>query len=53
MLTIEQDTILKENNEMLKKICTYIDKIESTRYQDQEHFKNMLINLIANSIIRR
>lgn len=53
MLTIEQDILLKENNEMLKKICNYIDKVESKSYQDQEHFKNMLINLIANSIIRK
>ena len=53
MLTTEQDNTLKENNEMLKKICNYIDKVESKSYQEQESFKNMIINLVANSLIRR
>ena len=45
--------LLTENNRMLKKICDYIDKVESKQYQTNEDFKNMMINLIANSLINR
>lgn len=49
----EVKTLLKENNEMLKKICAWIDKHESAEYQTNEDMKNMMINLIANSLINR
>ena len=45
--------LLAENNRMLKKICDYIDKVESKQHQTNEDFKNMMINLIANSLINR
>lgn len=47
-MTFEQESLLVENNKMLKRICNYIDKVESNNYRNHEDFKNMLINLIAN-----
>ena len=38
---------------MLKKICDYIDRVDSKQYQANEDLKNMMINLIANSLINR
>lgn len=43
--------LTRENNEMLKRLCAYIDKIESPQYKENEDMKNMLINLVADSII--
>ena len=49
MLTLEELTLLQENNKMLKKLCDWVDKHDS--YQNNEDFKNFIINLVANSII--
>lgn len=43
--------LTRENNEMLRKVCAYIDKVESPRYRENEDMKNMAINLTADSII--
>lgn len=43
--------LTRENNEMLKRIVEYIDKVESPQYKENEDMKNMLINLVADSII--
>jgi len=43
--------LLRENNKMLTKICNYIDKVESKEYQNYEDFKNMMINLAANTLL--
>lgn len=51
MLNWEELQLLQENNKMLKKICNWIDKHDSTDYQNNEDFKNFIINLVANSII--
>ena len=50
MLTLEEQKILQENNQMLKKICDWIDKHESNGYQNNEDMKNMLINLVTNTL---
>ena len=43
--------LLQENNEMLKKLCAWVDKHESAKYQTNEDFKNFIINLIANALL--
>lgn len=45
--------LVKQNNQMLKKVCDYIDEQNSQQYKDQEAFRNMIINMIANTLIRR
>ena len=40
MLNWEELQLLQENNKMLKKICNWIDKHDSTDYQNNEDFKN-------------
>lgn len=41
-------TLLRENNEMLKRICTYIDKVDSDNYRMNEDMKQFAINMSAN-----
>ena len=50
---IEELMLLRENNRMLKKICDYIDKVESKEYQLEQQFNNMLINVVANATTNR
>lgn len=52
-MTPEEQKILYENNKMLKKLCDWVDKHDSAEYQTNEDMKNMMINLIANSLINR
>ena len=47
----EIKTLLQENNEMLKKLCAWVDKHDSTSYQNNETFKNFIVNLIANALL--
>lgn len=47
----EIKNLLKENNEMLKKLCDWVDKHESTSYQNNENFKNFIVNLAANALL--
>ena len=51
LMTPEEQQILYENNKMLKKLCDWVDKHDSASYQNNEDFKNFIINLVANSII--
>ena len=50
-MTLEEHLLLQENNKMLKKLCDWVDKHDSSNYQNNEDFKNFIINLVANSII--
>lgn len=40
--------LARQNNAMLKRICTYIDKVESQQYRDGEDFRAFLINMCAD-----
>lgn len=42
--------LTRENNEMLKRICAYIDKIESPQYAEQRQMTSFLINCAANEL---
>lgn len=41
-----------ENNEMLRRILAYIDKVESPAYIEQRQMTSFLINCAANSADR-
>lgn len=43
--------LCKENNEMLKQILEYINKIDSNDYRNSEDIKNLVTNLVANMYI--
>ena len=43
--------VVKSNNEMLIKISTYVDKVQSSEYKITEEQKNLLTNLVANFLI--
>lgn len=40
--------LTRENNEMLKRICAYIDKVDSADYRMNEDMKQFAINISAN-----
>lgn len=40
--------LTRENHEMLKRICGWIDKIESPQYRDNEDIKAFVSNFVAN-----
>lgn len=42
--------LTRENNEMLKKLCAYVEKVESPQYAEQRQLTSFLINCAANSI---
>lgn len=42
--------LTRENNEMLKRICAYIDKVDSESYRMNEDMKQLAINLSANAV---
>lgn len=42
------ETLLEENNIMLRCICTSIIKRESSTYKSQEDLKNFMTNLVAD-----
>lgn len=45
--------LTRENNEMLKRICAWIDKIESPQYRDSEDMREFAQNLLANMLTER
>ena len=45
--------LTRENNEMLKRICQWLDKIESPEYRDNEDFKGFFSNFVANIAYER
>lgn len=40
--------LTRENNEMLKRICAYIDKVDSASYRDMEDAKQLIFNIISD-----
>lgn len=48
-LLIENNKLLKENNEMLKHIIAYINKVDKNR--GIEDIKDLVTNLVANMFI--
>lgn len=47
----EDRRLLRENNEMLKKVCGFIDYIMSSKHQMDEEQRNLMTNLFANLIL--
>lgn len=43
--------LLRENNEMLKRICAYVDKVDSASYRDNEDAKAFLSNVLADLLV--
>lgn len=44
--------LIEENNAMLKRVCAWIDKIESNQYRDSEDMKQLCVNVLANGLNR-
>lgn len=44
-------TLLRENNEMLKRICAYIDKVDSESYRMNEDMKQFAMNVAADILV--
>lgn len=42
--------LTRENNAMLKRICAYVDRIESPKYQEERQMLSFLINVAANEL---
>lgn len=40
--------LLRENNAMLKRVCAWLDKVESNQYRDSEDMKQFVMNYVAN-----
>lgn len=40
--------LLRENNALLKRICAWLDKVESNQYRDSEDMKQFAMNCVAN-----
>lgn len=40
--------LLRENNAMLKRVCSWLDKVESNQYRDSEDMKQFVMNYVAN-----
>lgn len=40
--------LLRDNNAMLKRICAWIDRVESGEYRDSEDMKQFVMNCVAN-----
>lgn len=47
------DDKITEIHSMLVKICNYIDKVESSEYQNKKDEKNFIINVIADLFVDR
>lgn len=43
--------LLRENNAMLKRVCAWLDKVESQEYRDGEDFRAFLINMCADVMV--
>lgn len=41
-------SLARDNNAMLKRVCAYIDRIESGAYRDAEDFRAFIINCAAD-----
>lgn len=40
--------LTRENNVMLKRICLWLDKIESPQYRENEDVREFAMNCVAN-----
>lgn len=47
----EDRRLLRENNEMLKQICAFIDYFMSSKHQMNEEQRNLMTNILANFIV--
>lgn len=43
--------LTRENNEMLKRICAYIDKVDSADYRMNEDMKQFAMNVAADVLV--
>lgn len=43
--------LTRENNEMLKRICAYIDKVDSESYRMNEDMKQFAMNVAADVLV--
>lgn len=43
--------LTRENNEMLKRVCTYIDKVDSDNYRMNEDMKQFAMNVAADVLV--
>ena len=43
--------LTRENNEMLKRVCQWLDKIESPEYQMNEDMKQFAMNVAADVLV--
>lgn len=43
--------LTRENNQMLKRICAYIDKVDSASYRDNEDAKQVIFNILADLLV--
>ena len=50
-MTEEQSNLLRECHEMLTEIVTYIRKVQSPEYRDNEDVKQFCINAVANIFV--
>lgn len=44
-------TLLRENNAMLKRLCAYIDKVDSDDYRMNEDMKAFFSNVAADLLV--
>lgn len=47
----EKESLLKENNEMLKEILSILKRLTSKEHIEQEDLKALTINLLANIVV--
>lgn len=45
--------IVLENNQMLRKICSYIDKVESEEYRNMEDQRAFNVNVAADLYVEK
>lgn len=50
-MTEEQANILRETHSMLSEILSYVRKIQSSEYKNNEDVKQFAINLAANVLV--
>ncbi len=47
-LLLDLRKIVLENNQMLRRICNYLDKVESPEYRDMEDKRAFNVNVAAD-----
>lgn len=45
--------LTRENNEMLKRICAWLDKTESAEWQTNNDMKDFVMNCVANMVTQQ